>query len=399
MMDAFTRHDFETLARHRGPWCVSVYLPTDRTTNGMLQNPIRLKNLAAEAEEMLVDHGLRAPEARKSLEPLADLLVRSEFWKDVSKGLAVFLDAGGTRTYRLPQPFAEVVFVGKRFHIKPLLPLIVGDGRFLLLAVSRNLLRLYEGDRWGLKELMAPGVPKNMAEALNYDQPEEVRQVHTATVGGRYGTQMSFHGQGGGVDVVKGEALEFFRILDRALTKYLASEQAPLVFAGVEYLFPIFKTACSYSHLSSKHVVANTDTWNHDQLHAAAWAVVEPLFKKEREEAVARSRRVAGTDYGLLQLDRVLQACSLGQVDTLLVDPNQSRWGAFDPMAGTVHLDEQSRPGNEELLDLALTLTLQNGGKVLPADSIELPDQSPVAALLRYPSTATPIPRMPAMLK
>jgi hypothetical protein len=394
-MDAFVDSDLMTLARHRGPWCISVYLPTDRSANGMLQNPIRLKNLANQAEAMLVDHGLRAPEARKALKPLADLLARKEFFKEVSSGLAVFIDAEGARTYRLPHTFPELVFVGRRFHVKPLLPLSGSKGKFFLLAASRNALRMYAGDRGGLSELDVPGLPRNMSEALNYDQPEEVRQVHTATAGGRYGTQMSFHGQGGHADAVKGEVLEFLRIVDRALAKYLATQRAPLVFAGVEYLYPIFEKTCSYSNRLAEHIRANTDKWNKDQLHAAAWAIVEPLSRLDRDEAVARSRRMAGTDHALLQLDRVLQACRLGQVDTLLVDPGQSRWGTFDAVAGTVHLDETTKPGNEDLLDLAVVLALQNGGKVWPAHSDELPDHNPVTALLRYPSTATPIPQTP----
>jgi hypothetical protein len=221
-----------------------------------------------------------------------------------------------------------------------------------------------------------------------------VRQVHTATAGGRYGTQMSFHGQGGGVDVAKDERQEYLRLVDHALAPHLVNERAPLVFAGVDYLFPIFSKLCGYSGLLPEHITANTDTWNTEKLHAAAWPIVAPLFKQDQDDALARSRRAAGTDYLLLQLDRVLQSCSQGQVDTLLVDPGKSYWGTFDPTASTVHLDNQPKPGNEELLDLAVTLTLAGRGKVFPVDSSELPDRVPIAALLRYPSTATPIPTL-----
>jgi hypothetical protein len=396
-MDTISRNDVETLARHRGPWCVSIYLPTELSTNGRLGNPIRFKNLINEAEARLEEHGLRAPEARESVEPLRDLLAKSKFWTAVSDGLAIFLDGGRLQTYRLPQRFADVLFVGKRFHIKPLLPLI-GGGNFFVLAISGNRVRMLEGDRWSLKELPVPGLPANMPEALHYDKPEEVRQVHTASRGGPHGTQMSFHGQGGGRDAAKTEVIEFLRVVDRALAKYLADKQTPLVFAGVQYLFPMFKQVCSYSHLVETAIAGNTDAWNDKQLHERAWAIVKPLFERDREEAVVHSRRSAGTDYELLQLDRVLTACHLGQVETLLVDLAESRWGTFDASAGTMHLDPESRPGNEELLDLAVALTLENRGKVFAADKTELPDQSPLTALLRYPSTATPVPRTPALM-
>jgi hypothetical protein len=128
-------------------------------------------------------------------------------------------------------------------------------------------------------------------------------------------------------------------------------------------------------------------------LHNAAWAIVGPVFEKQRADAVARCHRVAGTDYGLLQLDRVLQACHQGQVGTLLIDPQQSCWGTFDPEAGVAHIDGEPRPGNEDLLNLAVMRTVQTSGKVFPAAASELPDRSVVAAVLRYPGTAIPVPR------
>jgi hypothetical protein len=183
------------------------------------------------------------------------------------------------------------------------------------------------------------------------------------------------------------------------LAKYLASEKAPLVFAGVEYLYPIFKKACSYQHLAAESIRANTESWNQDQLHAAAWKIVEPIFHRQREQALEALHRVAGTDYGVAQLERVLSACHQGQVAVLVVDTTQQRWGVFDAATGTVHIDSQPRPGNEELLDLAVALTIEHRGKVFTARSAELPHNNPVAAVLRYPSTATPIPRSPAMVK
>lgn len=395
-MDRFNRHELETLAGYRGDWCVSIYLPTERTGDGMLQNRIRLKNLIAQAEQLLLDHGMRAPVARESLKAATALLDDADFWNDVLQGVAIFVGPEGMRTYRLPMAMKEFASVGKRFHTLALLPLLANEGKFYVLAASGNAVKLYEGHQWNMAEVSVPEMPSNAAEALNYDEPEEYRSAHTATAGGPSGSTRAYHGQGGTVDAQKVEALEFFRIVDRALAKHLAPEKAPLVFAGVEYLYPIFKKACSYPHLAAESIRANTETWNQDQLHAAAWKLVEPMFHREREQALEAVHRAVGTDFGLVQLERVLLACHQGQVALLVVDAAQQRWGVFDPATGTVRSDSQPRPGNEDLLDLAVSLTLENRGKVFTASSNELPDNSPVAAVLRYPSTATPIPRAPA---
>jgi hypothetical protein len=49
------------------------------------------------------------------------------------------------RHYRLPFPFQEFVVVTERFHVKPLLPLLSGDGQFYLLALSQNGVRVLQG--------------------------------------------------------------------------------------------------------------------------------------------------------------------------------------------------------------------------------------------------------------
>jgi hypothetical protein len=104
-MDILTRQHVDSLAGHRSRWCASIYLPTDRTANGMLQNSIRLKNLVSQAQVMLADHGLRGPEAREAVEPLKELLADKKFRNGVADGLAIFLDPEGLQAYRLPSRF------------------------------------------------------------------------------------------------------------------------------------------------------------------------------------------------------------------------------------------------------------------------------------------------------
>jgi hypothetical protein len=195
----------------------------------MLQTPIRLRNLATQAEDMLQQHGLSALDAYRLLRPLRELPVRAAFLKAVSEGLAIYVDDLGMQAFRLPYSFREQVVVGNRFHVTPLLPLLVGEGKFFLLAVSANSVRMFVGDRWSIEELSVPGLPISLREALNQDQPQSVRQVHTANFGGGSRMLPSFHGQGGREDVAKDDLLEFFHIVDRALRKFLADEQAPLV--------------------------------------------------------------------------------------------------------------------------------------------------------------------------
>jgi hypothetical protein len=52
------------------------------------------------------------------------------------------------RSYRLPLPFEQLVVISDDFHLKPPLPFFASDGRFYILALSQNQVRLLEGIRY-----------------------------------------------------------------------------------------------------------------------------------------------------------------------------------------------------------------------------------------------------------
>jgi Bacterial archaeo-eukaryotic release factor family 3 len=58
----------------------------------------------------------------------------------------------------------QLVVVTHRFHIKPLLPWLSGNGHFFVLTLSRKEVRLLQGTRYSICELELQGVPQGIAE-------------------------------------------------------------------------------------------------------------------------------------------------------------------------------------------------------------------------------------------
>ena len=168
--------DLRKLVEAAHPVCLSIYQPAHRagpdTRSHATQDLIRLKNLLRAAADRLTAGGLRPRDAEDLLAPARRLLDDAVFWQYQSDGLAVFLAPGMTRTFRIPIRFEELVVVAPRFHVKPLLPLLTGDGLFYVLALSQNEVRLLAGTRNYMGEVELPGAPRSLAEALQYDDPE-----------------------------------------------------------------------------------------------------------------------------------------------------------------------------------------------------------------------------------
>ena len=383
-MDLIRKADLNDLIEGGPGPCVSIFLPTHRAGPATEQDPIRLKNLLGKAEEVLLTSGeLRAPAVRDLLAPARDLEHERRFWEYQSDGLAVFIRRGWFRFYRIPLSLPSVAVVGNRHHVTPLLPLFTGDGYFFVLALSQNEIRLLGGSRHSVDQIDLPDVPTSLVDALRYEDREKPHQLHVAGAGGRPGRAI-FHGHGIGGEVRKDEILRYFRHVDRGLHELLGNERAPLVLAGVEYLLPIYRDAATYRYLVDGGITGNPEGLSDDQLHGQAWALIEPVFRRERKQAAGRYRDLAGTGLGPSELEEVLQRSHEGRVEVLFIAAGENEWGAYDSETGAVALRDQPEVKDEDLLNLAAVRTLQRGGVVYAVGRDEMPAPGPLAAVLRY---------------
>jgi len=386
-MSVLSKSEIEQLATKREQWCVSIFMPTRRAGAEIQQNPIRLKNLLGQAEERLVTLGLRQPEAEALLEPARDLIPRQDFWRHQSDGLALFLSPKSFWLYRLPFDFAELMVAADRFHIKPLLPLLSGDGRFYVLALSQNEIRLLQGARYSVGQVDLTDVPESLAEVLKWDDPEKRLQWHSRTGNQSNGRAAIFHGHGvASADDPKDYIRRYFHRIDEGLSNVLAGEAAPLVLAGVEYLLPIYEQVNSYPHLMEEGIKGNPEKQSMKELHQRAWKIVAPVFQQERQQAAEQYQRLAGAGSELAsnELKTVVPAAHDGRVAVLFVGTGLQRWGGFDPQTRTVHVHEIEKLGDVDLLDYASVQTLLNGGTVYAVEPDKLPDVAPLAAVFRY---------------
>lgn len=390
-MDNLSREDLNRLLETHGEWCISIYLPTVRAGQEMQQNGIRFKNLLRAAEERLRKLGLRAPDAERTLQEAQALEHDPEFWRHQSDGLALFIAPDGTLTrYRLPISFEELATVTRRFHLKPLLRLLSGDGRFYVLALSQGDLRLLEGTRHSVHEVDLADVPTSLAEALSDEVIEQQLQWHSlgrSWPGGRPSSEGSaYHSTNPGGDEENQRIQRYFQRVDRGLRDLLTERSVPLVLAGVDYLLPIYAEVSSYPHLVEQGITGNPEMLSAKELHRRAWELVEPGFRRAQDEARARYQQEAGRDDGLAghELKAVLQAAHQGRIAALFVPAGQQVWGVYRPGSGNIHVHPEMQPDDQDLIDLAAVMTYANGGAVYVVAPDDMPGGGDLAAVYRF---------------
>src|SRR5690606_5289702 len=119
--------------------------PTHRRHPENRQDPIRFRNLVKTLEESL-RQAHAEDEVRALLEPLHALADDYAFWSHALDGLAVLRAKDLFRVYTLQRPVPELAIVADSFHTKPLLRILQSADRFQVLGLSRQAIRLFEGN-------------------------------------------------------------------------------------------------------------------------------------------------------------------------------------------------------------------------------------------------------------
>ncbi len=379
-MFTLSKEELKILLDTKTGYCISIFMPTYRTGAEIQQNPIRLRNLIRRTEDTLSAGNLRHQEIKALLEPVQQLTGNALFWKRQSDGLAIFISTGLFRSYCLPVRFEENIFVSDRFHIKPLISLLRGDEHFYILALSQNSVRLLEGTMHSVKETDVEGIPKSLDEALSYDEPEKQVRFRAGMPGG--GGRISGHGAE--IADVKDNILKYFRLIDRGLRSFLKDERAPLILAGVDYLFPIYKDTNTYPHLMDGGVPGNPEGMSMENLHKQAWQIVAPYFQKAENDALSQYRQSSGTGLTSGDIREVISAAHHGRVGVLFVASGRQQWGTFSPDKGETILQQKMERDSEDLLDFAAIQTFLNGGTVFVIPQEKMPGNELLAAIFRY---------------
>lgn len=382
MMD-LTLEQLRTYAQQTKTPSITIYLPTHLIGPDTQQNPIRLRNVVRHVEHQLAEQGMKPPAIAELLAPVQDLLLDTQFWQGRHETLVLLVAPDEFHSHWLPFTTEEEVIIGTAFYLKPMLPLFTGDGRYLILAVSQNDVRLFEATRRSIMPLLLPeDAPTSLAEALKYDDEEKQLQSHSTASG----SGMIFHGQGVGAEGQKVKIERFFQQLDSALAPVLRQFSIPLVLAGADYLLPIYRRVSEYKHILAEGIAGNPERLRPDELQAKAWPLVEPLFRKDVAAVLARYQQWKATPKVVDGVEAIVAAAVQGRVAQLVLAADVPVWGTLDAATGLVTSYQvgAAEAGGVALLDYAAIQTLTHGGEVYALPQRELTVSAPGVAILRY---------------
>jgi len=367
---------------------ISLVAPMQRAGREVRQNEIRWKNMLKEAKQQILDRGRDESHTNSLLKPAADKLPNDYYWQHQLDGLAVYRSDDDCFEFLLPSSPEQRVVVADQFHLSPLLSHVNNMDCCYVLATSPNRIRLLEINGEAIEELQPEKLPENLRDALNIDDYVSALQFHSTSNGSVHGKQAAaFHGnEGSDADVKKqAELLQFFRRLDRSLSQYPGSEEMPLIFAGADYLFPIFQKASNYRNLLHDHISGNLDDTTPDDIHQLVRPILDRSTKSQQAAIIVNYQEKAFTDWASNDPHEIFLAAKMGQIETLILSDEYSDQGVFKD-DDSLEITSDNQPNSFDVGNMILIEVLRNGGNAIEVDGGEMPGQSKLAAVFQSPA-------------
>ena len=358
-------HDLQALKAIKSYPCITITLPTHRTSPDNQQDPIRVKNLVAEAKERL----LREMSARES-EPLferLDDLVADINYPHLQEGLALFVSADVEQWFTIPHTLEERVVVDDTFFIRDLVRTLNRLRRYWVLSLSEQPTRLYIAARDELEEITDSGFP----------------MLHASPTGENllrrgFGVNASRHRDE--------RHRQFFRAVDQAFAPLLAEDPLPVVVIGVDRYQSFFSEVATSANRVIATVTGNYDRMTAHELGELVWPVAREAFAARRRAVLDRLGAAVGAQRSSSTLGEVWRDARIGRGETLVVEDGYHQPARINEM-GLLDLDVDDPTAPDVLddaVDEVVTSVLEKGGDVVFVEDGELAQHGRIALILRY---------------
>lgn len=387
-MKAIDKKEIKQLWEVKSKYYISIYMPTHRAgeavNNG--RDIISFKNHVQKVKNELQKKGFSEPEAKEYLKDAYRLIDDTSFWHYQSDGLVVFIADDFFEYYQVPYSFQESLMISNAFNLKDLMATLHGDGKYYVLTLSLNKIRLFEGTKNTISQVSLPeDMPKSLEEGMKYTEVLSNVQKRQAATGGVSNTV--YHGQG--ADDKRDEFVleDFLRNVAKAVFETIKEEKAPMVLYGTEKIKFLYKEANRFNHVLEKSIEGSPDDVKPNDIRIKAWDIVRDIFGQSRDNHIKKYNELAGTGRTSYELSKIVPAAVNGQVEALFVARGNTVWGQFNETDQSVVIHEN--PGEEDfcLLNKAAIETILNGGEVYTLDREYLPEytvDTPMVAIMRF---------------
>jgi len=362
--------------------CVSLYQTTHHHGPENKSDHIVFKHLVQQIEESL-EQKYKRTNVTPILNYLYGIKDDPEFWMHTQDGMAILASPNECIVYLLNCPVEDLALVADGFHIRPLIQYFQTANTYSLLGLGSNSISLFEGNRYGVKEIEIGDKIANEIEELKGEEHADGFLTH-GRYGGTDGIAM-FHGHGGRKDAIGKDLERFFRYVDKTILENFSKPmKVPLILVSLEEHQSEFRKISNNPYLLQEGIEMSYESLDLDQMTSKSWEIMEPLFLKKTQMLVDRYRKAKANALGSDELLEVARAVSENNVETILVEADCIIPGRFEAQTGRLELDSTGNPESGDIIDHMVKTAIKNKGEIVVLPSERMPTKTGLAAIFRY---------------
>ncbi|MET8452075.1 chemotaxis protein [Streptomyces sp. NPDC005209] len=352
------------LRRPRPYPAVSVLTPTHRREPENTQDPVRLRNVVAEAKKQLEADPSVTRERRVDVADQLDRALTEVDLAHAEDGLVIFAAPGEHRVWSLPRSVPERVVLSDTFLTRNLVSAQAAERAFWALSVSADHVTLWNGGPERVTEARVGGFPLARSRT-NFDAERRMQ------IGDNPST---FRDE---------DTRHFLREADTALAAVLRDDPRPLYVTGeqaaLSALDEVGSVVRDAVHVPHGGLANGTPE--------AVWQALRPPLDEEARRDTATVARELDSARGrktfAAGLDEVWQNAREGRVRLLAVEENY-RMTVRDDGDHLIPAVSGDLDAREDIVDEIVEQCLETGAAVRFVPDGTLDDAHGIAGVLRY---------------
>jgi hypothetical protein len=353
------------LRRPRPYPAVSILMPTHRREPDDAQDPVRLRNLLAEAKEKVqADPAVSRADRIDVLEQLDRALSEVDL-VHAEDALAILVAPGEHQVWSLGRTAPARVVLSDTFLTRNLVAAHAAERPYWVVAIAADRVALWGGTEERVTEETGDGFPL----VRSYPNPDPERQEQIGD------TPSTFRDE---------ETKTFLRQADAGIGKVLAADPRPLYVVGEAAALALLDAVGPLAQQATAQIphggLAHADA---ETVRRTVAPAVRAHAEREVADALAALDRARGGKGFAAGLDEVWQAAGEGRVDRLVVEENY-RATVRDDGAHLVPAEAGQPGAREDIVDEVIERSLGTGATVSFVPDGTLADSGMIAAALRY---------------
>lgn len=364
-----------TLQNQKGNICISVIVPTHRTSPDRRSDQLNTKRAIEKAEQLLkMKYSLNI--VSPLMKKLHELFLQVDFDHN-EEGLGLFASSDVQLQLSFSFRVEEKIVVGDSFEIRDVLYKVNYSDPYYVLLLTEQGGHLFQGSWTVLEEVKDKNFPMKYEDEYIYNTPSS-RAAHAG-----YAFTKSFEKDKSELETIRFK--NFFHQVDKTLQVYLLND-TPMVLLGAEKLLALFKNVSDHQKHFAGKITGSYNYLNLKQLSDLVSPVLFAYLQNKRTKLVEEFIEKVGQHLGTSGIQDIWSAAMEGKAFKLLVEKDYRCPGFLDENDYHLYLRPPQKPHKvlADAVDDLAELVLKEEGKVFFVDNGLLKDYERIALITRY---------------